>query len=255
MAVSGCRALIQKCTGGLVGGNSETPQFLILGLDGVGKTTLLYRLKLGERQWRYTEMEKDMLKMRTPHEEKDSMGHVVRSGVIDDPGYHYEELSVGLNCGLWEVPGTESMRHVWSCFYHAIKIHGVIFVVDGRDALDPGDKPGQESFMRKEERIQLAKRHLHFLMNEEELRFAAFAIIINEFDDAKGLKINDKSGDDEWTYRLGMHKLHPQCSRRYKKFRFNCLKANSSDRKWQDVQEFMKTILQSEDGHALPNLR
>merc|ERR1719362_2166317 len=86
--------------------------------------------------------------------------------VVYDAGYHYEELTIQrLTCGMWDVPGTEPMRRVWSGFYHAIKIHGVIFVVNASD-FEP-------------ERIELARQHIHILMNEDELRMAPFAVILN----------------------------------------------------------------------------
>lgn len=40
-------ALIQKALNALAGGNKEQ-RILLLGLDGAGKTTIVYKLKLGE---------------------------------------------------------------------------------------------------------------------------------------------------------------------------------------------------------------
>ena len=59
-------------------GHSEFPQFLIVGLEKSGKTTLLYRLKIGSG---WADIKDDMEKMRTPGED----------GKVEDPGYHYEE--------------------------------------------------------------------------------------------------------------------------------------------------------------------
>ncbi|CAE8735920.1 unnamed protein product, partial [Polarella glacialis] len=151
--MSRLKALFARCAGGLIGGASEFPQFLILGLDGAGKTTLLYRLKIGPS---WEDIKEDLAAMRKPDEK----------GEVQDPGYHYEEFSRLFGLGIWEVPGTEAMRHVWNVFYQSMKIHGVIFVVDGAD--------------RDEARIDLAKKHLHVLMNEDELRQACFSVIINQ---------------------------------------------------------------------------
>eukprot|EP00438_Fugacium_kawagutii_P012658 Skav215613 [mRNA] locus=scaffold666:563816:567300:- [translate_table: standard] len=107
------KSLFAKCagfSGGIISGNSEFPQFLILGLDKSGKTTLLYRLKIGSSGW--PTIKEDMEKMRTP------------------------ELNRFFSVGVWEVPGTEAMRHLWKLFYHSIKIHCVIFVVDGGESED-----------------------------------------------------------------------------------------------------------------------
>jgi len=127
-------------------GASETPQFLILGLDGAGKSTLLYRLKMGHS---WSTIQTDMKDMRKIQEDG------AQKGTTEDPGYHYEELSFPrlFTCGMWDVPGTEPMRRVWACFYHAIKIHGVIFVVNHSEK-DP-------------ERIEKARKLIHFLMNED----------------------------------------------------------------------------------------
>lgn len=38
-------------SGGIISGNSEFPQFLILGLDKSGKTTLLYRPEGPRARW------------------------------------------------------------------------------------------------------------------------------------------------------------------------------------------------------------
>ncbi|CAK9085513.1 unnamed protein product [Durusdinium trenchii] len=148
------KSLFSKCagfSGGLISGSSEFPQFLILGLDKSGKTTLLYRLKIGSG---WTNIASDMADMRTPQD-----------GKVEDPGYHYEELTRSFSVGVWEVPGTEAMRHIWKLFYQSIKIHCVVFVVAGDET---------------EERIDAAKRHLHVLMSEAELRNTCFCVIINQ---------------------------------------------------------------------------
>mmetsp|Transcript_34302 Transcript_34302/g.69348 ORF Transcript_34302/g.69348 Transcript_34302/m.69348 type:complete len:232 (-) Transcript_34302:90-785(-) len=229
--MSGLRALIQRCTGGLVGGSSETPQFLILGLDKAGKTTLLYRLKIGQSWERIKE---DMDKMRKPDIE----------GKTEDPGYHYEDLTFPrqFSAGIWEVPGTEPMRRVWSSFYHAIKIHGVIFVVAEWDT--------------DEERIELAKKHLHFLMNEDELRHAAFCVIFNQQASTKGVKgtpdPKDSAHNRELYYRLGLHMLHPTCKWRTKHFALNVLELKGeSDKNWLEVMNFMRITLMDSRGYEM----
>ncbi|CAE7839120.1 ARF1 [Symbiodinium sp. CCMP2592] len=164
--MSRIKALFSKCagfSGGLISGNAELPQLLILGLDKAGKTTLLYRLKIGSG---WGDIVEDMKKMRTPDAD----------GKVEDPGYHYEELNRSFACGVWEVPGTEAMRPVWKLFYQSIKIHCVVFVVDANDS---------------EQRINMAKRHLHVLMNEDGRRVPRDLIL-----GAEGRKVQTKLSED-----------------------------------------------------------
>mmetsp|Transcript_20046 Transcript_20046/g.62624 ORF Transcript_20046/g.62624 Transcript_20046/m.62624 type:complete len:229 (+) Transcript_20046:3-689(+) len=225
------RDLVARCAAGLVGGANETPQFLMVGLDGAGKTTLLYRLKLGQA-WK--EIKEDMEAMRKKN----------AKGETEDPGYHYEELSFPryFSAGIWEVPGTEPMRRMWSAFYHAIKIHGVIFVVDGRET--------------DEARIEVAKKHLHFLMNEDELRNAAFCVVVNMKELPKsGSKAAAKPAagkEDELEYRLGLHRIHETCKWRTRIFRMNVLDLKGeSDKSWLEVMAFMRTTLTDPKGYGI----
>jgi GTPase SAR1 family protein len=65
--------------------------------------------------------------------------------------------------GFWDLGGKDSVRPLWPSFYRNIVFSGVIFVV--------------ETF--NFDRVLEAKRELHFLVNEEELREAVFLIILN----------------------------------------------------------------------------
>ncbi|CAE7394448.1 unnamed protein product, partial [Symbiodinium microadriaticum] len=213
--MSRIKALFSKCagfSGGLISGNAELPQLLILGLDKAGKTTLLYRLKIGSG---WGDIVEDMKKMRTPDAD----------GKVEDPGYHYEELNRSFACGVWEVPGTEAMRPVWKLFYQSIKIHCVVFVVDANDS---------------EQRINMAKRHLHVLMNEAELRNACFCVIINQRVDASGNLVYDDK-EDVLKYKLGLHDLHPSVDWRTRHFVINILEIKGeSDKEWLNVMSFTK---------------
>jgi len=215
------------------------PQFLVLGLDGAGKTTLLYRLKLGKENWKT--IKDDMKTMRDPKieadkdrdKDKDKKGEVVY-----DAGYHYEELTFQrFSFGMWDIPGTEPMRRVWSCFYHAIKVHGVFFVVNTSDF--------------ESERIELARQHLHILMNEDELRMAPFAVILNVQqgdeqlkDSSQKAKIAGKIEEEELFYRLGLHRTPETSSWRLKAFKINVLAlTGENDKAFTDVMSPMKACL------------
>eukprot|EP00435_Cladocopium_sp_Y103_P052349 s518_g16.t1 len=220
------KSLFAKCagfSGGIISGNSEFPQFLILGLEGSGKTTLLYRLKIGSG---WQDIKADMERMRQPNED----------GKVEDPGYHYEELNRFFSVGVWEVPGTEAMRHLWKLFYHSIKIHCVVFVVDGGES---------------EDRIDVAKRHLHVLMNEAELRNTCFCVVINQRLDDKLNPVYDEK-EDVLKYKLGLHELHPSIDWRTKHFIMNILELKGeSDKEWAQVMTFAKEILSSGKGFGL----
>mmetsp|Transcript_74587 Transcript_74587/g.207296 ORF Transcript_74587/g.207296 Transcript_74587/m.207296 type:complete len:223 (+) Transcript_74587:81-749(+) len=213
--------LFQRCTGIRP---TDYPQFMILGLDKAGKTTLLYRLRLSS----WPSMQRDMEALRTPD----------ANGIVKDAGYHYEDITRALfPFGCWEIPGTTSMRHLWPNFYRAIKIHCVIFVV----SVDEGD-----------ERIELATKNLHFLMNEDELRQACFCVIVNQRV-VNGKKIYNTE-DNEMFYRLGLHNLHPSCAWRTDYFVIDVLKIWSdaeSEKEWRRLMEHARNVLKDERGYGL----
>jgi small GTP-binding protein len=83
-------------------GNRET-RCLMLGLDAAGKTTILYKLKLGE--------------------------HVTTIPTI---GFNVEAIEhKGLNLHVWDIGGQERIRALWRHYYH--NTQGLIFVVDSND--------------------------------------------------------------------------------------------------------------------------
>jgi small GTP-binding protein len=82
--------------------NRET-RCLMLGLDAAGKTTVLYRLKLGE--------------------------HVTTIPTI---GFNVETIEYkGFNMNVWDVGGQDRIRLLWRHYYH--NTQGLIFVVDAND--------------------------------------------------------------------------------------------------------------------------
>lgn len=192
---------------------------------------MLYRLKLG-KDWK--DIEKDMLEMRQ-----------VVDGKTEDPGYHYEELSKRFQHGIWEVPGTEAMQRTWRSFYHAIKIHVVIYVVDASETDDA--------------RIELMKGHLHVLLQDDKLRCACVCVIFNErWQPRTTKKAAGASGtkpdayEDELHYRLGLHDLHPSFEWRTKRFNMNISELRGeSDRNWLQVLDFAQEVFSDEQGYGL----
>jgi len=245
-AMAALKSLFAACTGSISGltsgGGGDVPMFIMLGLDGAGKTTLLYKLKIG-RNWK--DIDNEMREMRSDMKSENY-----------DAGYHYEEFhGRPFTHGIWEVPGTEAMRNLWPCFYRAIKIHGVIFVVDSED-----------HYSEYWDRIETAKQELHYLMNEDDLRLAAFAVVINQKKSTKTKKGApqgkvDKKGSQnvydgekhELLYLLGLHKLHPSVHWRTKCFILDVLsvEGSSSSGGWKGVLGFMKEVLTNEKGHNM----
>lgn len=82
--------------------NRET-RCLMLGLDAAGKTTVLYKLKLGE--------------------------HVTTIPTI---GFNVETVQYkGFSMNIWDVGGQDRIRALWRHYYH--NTQGLIFVVDSND--------------------------------------------------------------------------------------------------------------------------
>ncbi|CAE7639835.1 ARF1 [Symbiodinium sp. CCMP2456] len=78
-------------------------RILILGLDAAGKTTILYKLKLGE---------------------------VVTT--IPTIGFNVETVEhKSLSFTVWDVGGQDKIRHLWRHYYQ--NTQGVIYVVDSSD--------------------------------------------------------------------------------------------------------------------------
>jgi small GTP-binding protein len=75
----------------------------MLGLDAAGKTTVLYKLKLGEPVTTITTI-----------------------------GFNVETIEYkGFNLNIWDVGGQDRRRLLWRHYYD--KTHGLIFVVDSND--------------------------------------------------------------------------------------------------------------------------
>ncbi|KAK9460443.1 ADP-ribosylation factor family-domain-containing protein [Lipomyces oligophaga] len=86
----------------LWGGDKEI-RILILGLDGAGKTTILYRLQIGE---------------------------VITT--VPTIGFNVETLTYkNLKFNVWDLGGQTSIRPYWRCYYSDTA--AVIFVVDATD--------------------------------------------------------------------------------------------------------------------------
>ena len=87
----------------LLGGNKEY-RILMLGLDAAGKTTLLYRLKLGEVET-----------------------------TVPTIGFNVEQVQYNnkISFVVWDVGGQDRLRMLWRHYYE--NVQALIFVVDSAD--------------------------------------------------------------------------------------------------------------------------
>lgn len=107
----------------LWGVNKEL-RILILGLDGAGKTTILYRLQIGEV--------------------------VTTKPTI---GFNVETLTYkNLKLNVWDLGGQTSIRPYWRCYY--ADTAAVIFVVDSTDKDRMSTASKELHLMLQEEELQ-----------------------------------------------------------------------------------------------------
>lgn len=120
-------------------GNKER-RILILGLDGAGKTTILYRLQVGE---------------------------VVTT--IPTIGFNVESVThKNLKFQVWDLGGQTSIRPYWRCYYS--NTDAIIYVVDSMDQDRMGISKQELVSMLEED--ELKKAVLVVLANKQDLEGA-----------------------------------------------------------------------------------
>merc|ERR1712046_206093 len=142
--------VMSKIWSRLVG--KQEMRILMVGLDAAGKTTILYKLKLGE---------------------------VVTT--IPTIGFNVETVEYkNITFTTWDVGGQDKIRPLWRHYYSSI--NGIIFVVDANDR-DRIDEARQEfSLMMGEEELKNAK--ILVFANKQDLPHAMTAA---EVEDKLGL--------------------------------------------------------------------
>merc|ERR1712046_177207 len=84
-------------------GDAKEQRILMVGLDAAGKTTVLYKLKLGEVQ-----------------------------ATIPTIGFNVETVEYkNIKFTVWDIGGQDRIRKLWRHYY--LGTNGVIFVVDSSD--------------------------------------------------------------------------------------------------------------------------
>jgi len=105
---------------------SKELRILILGLDGAGKTTILYRLQIGE---------------------------VVTT--IPTIGFNVETVRYGnIKFQVWDLGGQTSIRPYWRCYYS--NTDAIIYVVDSTDKERMGISKSELVAMLEEEELKSA---------------------------------------------------------------------------------------------------
>jgi len=127
-------------------------RILMVGLDAAGKTTILYKLKLGE---------------------------VVTT--IPTIGFNVETVEYkNISFTVWDVGGQDKIRPLWRHYYQ--NTQGIIFVVDSNDKDRIDDSSGAENS---------AKEELHRMLSEDELRDAVLLVFANKQDLPNAMSVNE----------------------------------------------------------------
>ena len=145
-------------------------RLLILGLDAAGKTTILYKLKLGE---------------------------VVTT--IPTIGFNVETVeykNISLTC--WDVGGRSKIYPLWRHYYH--DTDAIIFVVDSNDKERITDETGYDSS---------AKEELHRMLAEDELKGSTILVFANKQDLSNSMSVKEITDKLELN-KLKNHKWHVQ---------------------------------------------
>jgi len=127
-------------------------RILMVGLDAAGKTTVLYKLKLGE---------------------------VVTT--IPTIGFNVETVEYkNISFTVWDVGGQDKIRPLWRHYYQ--NTQGIIFVVDSNDRERIDDASGCEHSTNSE---------LNRMLAEDELRDAVLLVFANKQDLPNAMKVNE----------------------------------------------------------------
>jgi ADP-ribosylation factor 1/2 len=158
-------------------------RILMVGLDAAGKTTILYKLKLGEGElcvgiWVEAFQSVQLLtNVSFP---------VLVVTTIPTIGFNVETVEYkNISFTVWDVGGQDKIRPLWRHYYQ--NTQGLIFVVDSNDS----------------DRIDAARDELHRMLNEDELRDAVLLVFANKQD------LPNAMSAAEMTDKLGLHGLRP----------------------------------------------
>jgi small GTP-binding protein len=90
-------------------------KILMVGLDGAGKSTILYGMQ-------------DTVKNRTGKQQEEERGRTV----IPTVGFNVENLTIaGFTLNIWDIGGQEKIQALWE--FYAERLSGLIYVIDMED--------------------------------------------------------------------------------------------------------------------------
>ncbi|ETO03702.1 ADP-ribosylation factor [Reticulomyxa filosa] len=150
----------------------EEKRILTVGLDAAGKTTILYKLKLGE------------VVTTIP-----TIGFNVETVEHKDLAFTVLFETLLKNTKVWDVGGQDKIRPLWRHYYS--NTQALIFVVDSADQERIDDSQGDTS----------AKEELSRLLSEEELANIPLLVFANKQDLPGAMPVN------EIQERLGLNKI------------------------------------------------
>jgi GTPase SAR1 family protein len=147
-------------------------RLIMVGLDAAGKTTVLYKLKLGE---------------------------VIST--IPTIGFNVETVQYkNINFTLWDVGGQDKIRPLWRHYY--TNTNGIVFVVDSNDRqrIDE-DSIKSSGYCSNEDAAASAEEELHRMLATDELRNVPLLVLANKQDLPNAMDVNEVSK------RLGLKNL------------------------------------------------
>jgi len=119
-------------------------RIVMVGLDAAGKTTILYKLKLGE---------------------------IVNT--VPTIGFNVETVEYkNVSLTVWDVGGQEKIRPLW--YHYFQNVQGIIFVVDSNDRERMDDKSSESD--------DNAKSELCKILNDDQLQGVPLLIFANKQD-------------------------------------------------------------------------
>eukprot|EP01084_Bolivina_argentea_P319747 554607_1 len=130
----------------------EEMRILMVGLDAAGKTTMLYKLKLGE---------------------------VITT--IPTIGFNVETVQYkNISFTVWDVGGRDKIRPLWRHYYQ--NTQALIFMVDSNDRERIDDSSGCEGS---------AKEQMHLMLAEDEMQNVVLLVFANKQDLPNAMSVNE----------------------------------------------------------------
>eukprot|EP01083_Nonionella_stella_P200698 734756_1 len=125
-------------------------RILMVGIDAAGKTTIIYKIKLGE---------------------------IINT--IQTIGFNVEQVEYkNIGFTVCDVGGQDKIRQLWRHYYKNTQV--VIFVVDSNDRERIDDT--SPLFKDKYKITIPAKEELHGMLQDDELRYAVLLVLANKQD-------------------------------------------------------------------------